>query len=196
MKPGEVMHVFLVDDDQMFQKSLGHYINYDKNLPIRFSCFNSGEDCVKNLVLKPDVIILDYVLGDSNETSMNGIEVLENIRKKSPETAVIMLSGKANVEIVAGAMKRGAVDFIEKNEMAFLKVQHLINDAIQAILHFGLAGNLYSWMRKGSGQHHTQPYPKSHTFFSPITLSPSINKKFTRPKQKKRKTPANNGSRT
>jgi len=199
MKKGEDIQVFLVDDDKMFQKSFGHYISTNKKPLVRFSCFSTGEDCVKNLNQKPDVVILDYMLGSENEKTMNGIEVLENIRKKSPETAVIMLSGKANVEIVAEAMKRGAVDFIEKNELAFSKVQHLIDEAIRAIFLFGLAGNLSSWMKKDSGHTHTQPYllyPKSHTFFSPITLSASANKKLIRPKQKKRKTPTPPGTRT
>ena len=123
MKPEQSLCIFLVDDDKMFQKSFGHYISSQTKLPVRIKTFASGEECVKNLHQKPDVVILDYMLGLDRDTAMDGIETLRKIRKNSPETAVIMLSGKANVEIVAEAMKRGAVDFIEKNETAFSKVR-------------------------------------------------------------------------
>ncbi len=189
MKPIQSICVFLVDDDKMFQESFGHYISQQTKIPVRILTFANGEDCVNNLHLKPDVVVLDYMLGMDDETSMDGIETLRKIRKKSPETAVIMLSGRANVEIVAEAMKGGAVDFIEKNESAFSKVQRLIGQAIQSFLVLGPTGNHNDWMKNNSGHEQSKAlfsYPKSHIFFSPIVLPGSENKKFVQSKKRKK----------
>ena len=183
------MKVFLVDDDEMFQKSFDQYVSNLPNLPVRMTCYNSGEDCIKNLSQKPDVVVLDYMLGAEDRKAMNGIEVLEKIRQYSTETAVIMLSGKASLEIVAEAMKRGAVDFIEKNELAFSKVERLIGDAIQALFLFGIAGNTHYLMSRSGNRQPRQisVYRKTNTFFSPITLPDTKNKKLIRPKPRKPK---------
>jgi two-component system OmpR family response regulator len=189
MQRTESLCIFLVDDDEMFQKSIGQYIKNQTKLPLRIKEYTSGEECVKNLHLKPDVVVLDYMLGLDSEEGMDGIETLRKIRKNSPETAVIMLSGKANVEIVAEAMKRGAVDFIEKNDSAFSKVQSLIGDAIQSFLLLGSSGNHHDWMKNNSGHQQSRSlylYPKSYTFFSPITLPGSENKKMIQSKKKKK----------
>ena len=45
---------------------------------------------------------------------MDGIEALKLIKKKKPETQVILLTGHATLEKGIEAMKLGAVDFLEK----------------------------------------------------------------------------------
>ena len=44
----------------------------------------------------------------------DGLELLENIKKKWPNTAVIVISGKASIDMAVKAMKLGAEEFIEK----------------------------------------------------------------------------------
>ena len=54
------------------------------------------------------------VLCDMKMPHVGGIEVLEAVREKHPDTEVIMMTGYATVETAVSAMKRGAYDFIEK----------------------------------------------------------------------------------
>jgi len=55
------------------------------------------------------VILLDIWL-----PGMDGIQVLEQIRKTAPATTVIMISGHASIETAVRATKLGAFDFVEK----------------------------------------------------------------------------------
>jgi DNA-binding NtrC family response regulator len=71
---------------------------------------------------------------------MDGIELLEQIKKKNLETPVVMISGHGNVETAVGAIKLGAFDFIEKpldlNRILVLLRQvkdrnHLVEQTVQ-----------------------------------------------------------------
>ncbi len=63
---------------------------------------------------KFDLVILDYNLGRGKK---NGLQMLEEIRKVNQEVPIVFLSGEGTIEIAVKAMKLGAIDFIEKDEM-------------------------------------------------------------------------------
>jgi len=54
------------------------------------------------------------VLLDINMPEMDGLQALEEIRKISPLTRVIMVSAEATIDRVNEAIKKGAVGFVAK----------------------------------------------------------------------------------
>lgn len=56
----------------------------------------------------------DIVVTDIRMDDIDGIEVLERVMERSPETRVIMITGYATVEVAREAMAKGAFDFIAK----------------------------------------------------------------------------------
>jgi two-component system OmpR family response regulator len=120
MNASEKIKIFLVDDDDMFVDSLKHTLS-GKRTEVR--SFSTGEECIENMFEQPHIIVLDYALNNS----LNGVQVLNQIKQASPETQVIMLSGIDNVDIMKDTMKYGAYDFIEKGESAIFKVKKEIN---------------------------------------------------------------------
>jgi len=56
----------------------------------------------------------DLVLCDIKMPKMDGIEVLEAIRKIKPEVPVVMLSGHGDLDVAVNTMKLGAFDYISK----------------------------------------------------------------------------------
>lgn len=58
--------------------------------------------------------IVDLVITDLVMPKMDGIELLENIKRLRPETEVIVISAQGTIEKAVQAMKLGAFDFIEK----------------------------------------------------------------------------------
>jgi two-component system response regulator AtoC len=58
---------------------------------------------------KPDVVLLDLVLGD-----MDGIDLLRRMRQEAPDTKVILISAHGSIESAVAAMKHGGYDFIKK----------------------------------------------------------------------------------
>lgn len=59
----------------------------------------------------PHLVFLDIWLQGSR---LDGLALLEEIRKRHPALPVVMISGHGNIETAVSAIKRGAYDFIEK----------------------------------------------------------------------------------
>jgi len=60
---------------------------------------------------RPSLLILDIWLQGSR---LDGIELLDEVKRRDPALPVIVISGHGNVETAVAAIKRGAYDFIEK----------------------------------------------------------------------------------
>jgi DNA-binding NtrC family response regulator len=58
---------------------------------------------------RPDIVLLDLVLGDAD-----GIELLRKMRQESADTKVILISAHGSIESAVTAMKLGGYDFIKK----------------------------------------------------------------------------------
>lgn len=56
----------------------------------------------------------DVILVDWNMPEFDGMDVITEIEKRSPESAVVMISGYPSVDRATEAMKRGALDFVSK----------------------------------------------------------------------------------
>ena len=74
-------------------------------------CAESGDQAVTRLSAGylPSVIVQDIVM-----PGINGIEVLESVKKINPTIPVIILSGAGQTKTVVEAMKLGAADFLVK----------------------------------------------------------------------------------
>ncbi len=87
---------------------------------------NSGEEAL-NILKHSDV---DLVLTDMKMPSMDGIALLENVKKKDPELPVIMMTAHGTVEKAVEAMQKGAYSYIMKpfdNESLILYVSKAIS---------------------------------------------------------------------
>ncbi len=69
-----------------------------------------GDQALKKLETRPT----DLVIMDINMPGKSGSEVLPEITKKYPETAVIMASGVSDPKVIAKCIQDGAQDYISK----------------------------------------------------------------------------------
>src|SRR6201986_153266 len=60
---------------------------------------------------RPHLVFLDIWLQGSK---LDGLQLLEQVKKDHPDLPVVMISGHGNIETAVAAIKRGAYDFIEK----------------------------------------------------------------------------------
>ena len=73
---------------------------------------NNSDDALKVFsTFKPDLIILDVWLGNSN---LDGIELLKEFKKIDIFIPIIVISGHGTVDMAVNAIKNGAYDFLEK----------------------------------------------------------------------------------
>ncbi|HSV89435.1 MAG TPA: response regulator [Bacteroidales bacterium] len=113
--------IFVVDDDHFFSRALIHTLE-GKNF-LNISSFNSGEECIANLNLKPEIILLDQFFGEGLKT---GLEVMRVIREKSPDSKVIFLTAFDSQKLAQDSMSLGAYDYLVKNEATLEKVKNLL----------------------------------------------------------------------
>ncbi len=99
--------ILIVDDEQGVQTSLQGIL---EDVGFEAQGVPNGEDCLA-LMCKKDfaVVLLDIWL-----PGMDGLQVLEQVRRAHPLTSVIMISGHASIETAVRATKLGAFDFVEK----------------------------------------------------------------------------------
>jgi NtrC-family two-component system response regulator AlgB len=101
------MDFLVIDDDKTFRDatcllidSEGHYAEAAR----------SGESGLIELKEgKFDAVLLDLNLG-----AENGLDILEQILKRQPNLPVIIFTAQGSVKNAVEAMRRGAVDFLEK----------------------------------------------------------------------------------
>jgi two-component system, NtrC family, nitrogen regulation response regulator NtrX len=60
---------------------------------------------------RPSLVILDIWLQGSK---LDGLDLLDRIKKAHPDLPVVIISGHGNIETAVAAIKRGAYDYIEK----------------------------------------------------------------------------------
>jgi len=56
----------------------------------------------------------DIILCDWKMPGFDGMDVIEELYKRSPDSAIVMISGYPSVERATEAMKRGALDYVPK----------------------------------------------------------------------------------
>jgi DNA-binding NarL/FixJ family response regulator len=100
-------HIFIVEDNEIYSMMLDYILSKDSIY--QFVSFKSGEECIENLYLNPDVIILDYGL-----PGMNGYETLLEVKKKNPNIHVVILSNNEDKTLRAKMLEAGADDFVLK----------------------------------------------------------------------------------
>ena len=122
--------IFIVEDNTVYNKLLASHLRAHKYT--RIECYFSGEECLKNIDHKPDIVIQDYLLD-----GMSGIDVLKEVKKKYPDTQFIFLSSQDNVEIAINSMKYGAYDYIIKDQQALgkllTKINKLLSDKVNVV---------------------------------------------------------------
>jgi len=119
-------NIFVVDDNEMFAMMVKDHLS--NNPSYKISLFSTGEECLKNLYQNPDLIILDYFLNDVYKEAANGLEILEEIKKKLGSVPVIMLSSQGKYGVAAQTISKGAVQYVNKDDEAFTNISRILKD--------------------------------------------------------------------
>jgi DNA-binding NtrC family response regulator len=81
----------------------------------------------------------DVVVTDIRMEEIDGLQILERVLARWPQTRVIMITGYATVEVAREAMAKGAFDFIAK-PFKPQELRDVIARAAEALGFAGLAG--------------------------------------------------------
>ncbi len=90
------------------------------------------------------VILLDIEFGP--EAKLNGIDVLEQCRRRYPAIPVVMITGKGTIETAVRATKLGAMNFIEKSILSKERIKGVISSAMERIEFHGEAKEIQKFL--------------------------------------------------
>lgn len=99
--------IFIVDDEQAISKLLSYWVK--DRWKYEVDTFSNGEDAIRNLTKKPDLVLLDIML-----PGVNGIETLKKIKQFDDSLPVIMLSAQGSIEVAVESLRYGAYDYFTK----------------------------------------------------------------------------------
>ena len=116
-------HILVVDDDNAFRIATVALLQ-DQG----FSAHVASTAQEAQQVFTPDKF--DLVLTDLVMEGMNGIELLEWIKARAPETPVLMITGYGSVRTAVEAIRQGAYDYITKpcdNDELLIKIRRVLD---------------------------------------------------------------------
>lgn len=114
--------LFIIEESIIYKDLIvGHLQTKYKNI----RTFKNAEECLKELHLHPDIIILDYSLEGAT-----GLELMKKVKEMHPAIDFIFLSGQNDVEVAISIMKLGASDYVVKNDKAPTRLVKAIEQAI------------------------------------------------------------------
>lgn len=103
------LKIFIVEDDPVYAKMLDYNLKQNPDYDVKV--FEDGNTCIKHLYENPSLVTLDYTLPD-----ISGLEVLQKIHEHDAEVPVIIISGQEDVNTAVNLLKKGAYDYITKDE--------------------------------------------------------------------------------
>jgi serine phosphatase RsbU (regulator of sigma subunit) len=121
--------MLIVDDDPVFAAYAQQLVlSLRDELPCAVNWMDTAEEAWDALQAAPyDLVLLDY-----NLPRVNGLEMLSRIRELPAESqpAVIMLTSSGNESIAVEAMKRGALDYLNKADLDVAPLTRAVRSAL------------------------------------------------------------------
>lgn len=109
--------VYVVDDDEAVRDSIRWLLEASD---YKVELYDSGE----SFIAKYDPFAIAVLLLDVRMSGMSGLEVQEHLIARNADLPIIFITGHGDVPMAVNALKKGAVDFIEKPfDQAALKQQ-------------------------------------------------------------------------
>src|SRR6478609_9175929 len=100
-------YCLIVDDEPRLRQVLVHLMRNDG-----FTCLEAGngEEALEHLQQTP----ISLVMSDLRMPKMDGLELLRRVRGRWPDTAVVMITAVADVEVAVSCLAIGAMDYLTK----------------------------------------------------------------------------------
>ncbi len=117
--------VLVVDDEEAIRKTLKQCLEDDGH---QVSVCESGEEAMSLLESQDfDLIMLDVWL-----PGVDGLKVLEDLRRAGRSEEVVMISGHSSIDTAVKAIRLGAFDFIEK-PLSLDRVEVSVQNALKKV---------------------------------------------------------------
>ena len=115
--------IYIVDDETTIAKLLELWVGERWGYSVE--TFQDGKSFLDRFAEPPDLVLLDLMLPD-----INGVDLLKEIKQRTPDLPVIVLSAQASIEVAIETLKLGAADYFSK-PVDFPKLEVAIRNALR-----------------------------------------------------------------
>jgi DNA-binding NtrC family response regulator len=119
-------NVFIVEDDEWYLRMLEYHIKMNPDNEVH--SFTSGKELIKNLNKRPDLITLDYSLGDENAN-----DIVQQVKNFDSDIPIVIISGQEDVNTAVDLLRKGVYDYIVKNEDTKDRIWNIIKHLKQNV---------------------------------------------------------------
>ncbi|RZK18886.1 MAG: sigma-54-dependent Fis family transcriptional regulator [Hymenobacter sp.] len=114
--------IFIVEDDPWYGQLLHYHLSLNPEDTVQL--WTSGQECLDNMHLRPDVVTIDFSLPDTS-----GDKLLGKLRQRWPEVPVIIISAQNRIATAVQLLKAGATDYLVKDD----NTKDLLWNAVQRL---------------------------------------------------------------
>jgi len=100
-------NILVIDDDKIILDSLCEFLRLEGFL-------TSGAETLKSALANLEQEYYNLVITDVNLPDGDGLELLDVIREKHPQTVAIVITGYGSIESAVKAIKQGAYEYLTK----------------------------------------------------------------------------------
>jgi DNA-binding response OmpR family regulator len=111
---------YLIEASGTYQKMIQQHL---QQLGFEVRSFVTASECLQKLQQKPDLILLSQQL----ENDEKGTDFIRHFKNKIDNVPVVVLSNEGDVYTGVMALKLGAMDYIEKNGAALVRLRTAID---------------------------------------------------------------------
>jgi two-component system, NtrC family, response regulator AtoC len=116
-------HLLVIEDEQILAKNVARYFERQGHV------VTLAHDGQRGLSMAqenpPDVAIVDFQL-----PSLNGIEVIRELRRLDEELRIVMITGHGSIDVAVEAMKAGSMDLLTK-PLSLGSLENVVQRALQ-----------------------------------------------------------------
>jgi NtrC-family two-component system response regulator AlgB len=116
--------ILIVDDERNIRANLATFC---ENCGHQVTQASSAQEALDALAVAG---IFDVTLTDYRMAETNGLELLQEIRRRDPEALVVLMTAYGTVQNAVAAMKGGAYDYLTK-PFSLDQIQHVIERALE-----------------------------------------------------------------
>lgn len=120
--------VLIVDDDEVTRRLLNEIL---EKQGYRIDLAESGEEALRRMSQSPPYAC---VLSDIRMLNLDGFAVLREVKKRHPETSVLLMTGFGSMQGAVEAIREGAFDYVSKP----FQIQELKAMVVRAVEQFKL----------------------------------------------------------
>jgi DNA-binding NtrC family response regulator len=104
-----LFRVLVVEDEMLLRWSLAEILRRQGHTVMEATSASDARDVMSDCADDIDVVLLDFRLPDSND-----LRLLEEVRRRMPGSAVVMMTAFGTPELVQSALDRGAYCVMNK----------------------------------------------------------------------------------